>query len=228
MKNQWTNNKGIILIVGIFTFVLAIDLGMVYFYYKHVQNFLHTQPENIQADAGILFFGDYTEDQSDIGPDSKNRARTAIKLFKEGKIKKIICVGGYNYQKWKGKPHLMRQFLELNSIPASCIINDTISYNTITNWREALKIIEREKLTSIVAISSPLHVYRIYCMVDLRNMHFVSYTYSLRSINEFWQLFSDVHHEWVSHFLSFALKDDVRNKIVYSFGVVKHEIDKIL
>ncbi len=228
MKNQWTNNKGIILIVGIFTFVLAIDLGMVYFYYKHVQSFLHSQPENIQADAGVIFFGDYTEDNSDLGPDSKNRAKTAIKLFQEGKIKKIICVGGYNYQRWKGKPHFMRQFLVNNNIPISSIINDTLSYNTITNWREALKIIEREKMTSVVAISSPLHIYRISCMVDLSNIDFASYSYSLHSLNEFWRLFLDVHHEWMSHFLSFALKDDIRNKIVYSFGVVKQEIDKIL
>jgi vancomycin permeability regulator SanA len=228
MKNQWTNNKGIFLIVAIFTFVLAIDLGLVYLYYRHVQNFLQTQPEKMKADAGIIFFGDYTEDYSDLGPDSKNRAKTAIQLFQEGKIKKIICVGGYNYLSWKGKPHLMRQFLEHNRIPASCIINDTISYNTITNWREALKIIEQERLTSVVAISSPLHVYRISCMVELSNINFASYTYSLQGFNEYWQLFLNVHHEWVSHFMSFAIKDDIRNKIVYSFGVLKHEIDKIL
>jgi len=228
MKNQWTNNKGIILIVGIFTFVLAIDLGMVYFFYRHVENFLESQPEKIQADAGIIFFGDYTEDKTDLGPDSKNRARTAIRLFKEGKIKKIVCVGGYNYQRWSRKPHLMRQFLVKNKIPASFIINDTISYNTITNWREALKIIEREKLTSVIAISSPLHVYRISCMINLKNTKFASYDYSLNGFKEYWQLFLDVHHEWVSHFLSFALKDDVRNKIVYSYRTIMNEVNKIL
>lgn len=228
MKNQWTNNKGIILIIGIFIFVLAIDLGMVYFYYKHVQNFLHTQPKDIQADAGIIFFGDYTENGLALGPDSKNRARTAIKLYNEGKIKKIICIGGYNYKSWQGKPHYMRQFLEQSNIPKSQIINDSLSYNTITNWREALKIIDQEKLTSVVAISSPLHVYRISCMIDLENTKFASYNYSLNSISEFWQLFLDVHHEWVSHFLSFALKDDVRNKIVYSYRTIMHEMNKIL
>lgn len=227
MKNQWTNNRSIILIVGIFTFVFAIDLGMVYFFYRHVQNFLDDQPKNIQADAGVIFFGDYSEDKTDLGPDSKNRAITAIQLFKEGKIKKIICVGGYNFRSWQGEPHLMKQFLEQNNIPSSQVINDSLSYNTITNWQEALKIIKREKLTSVIAISSPLHVYRISCMAHLKNMGFASYDYSLHSFNEYWQLFLDVHHEWVSHFLSFTLKDDVRNKIVYAYGLVKLEIDKI-
>lgn len=228
MKNQWSNNKGIILIIGIFTFVLFIDLGMVYLYYRHVQNFLQDQPENIQADAGIIFFGDYTEDQSALGPDSRNRARKAIKLFNEKKIKKIICVGGYNYQKWRGKPHLMRQFLEINKVPTSCIINDSLSYNTITNLREALKIIEKEKITSVIAISSPLHVYRISCMKGTTNIDFASYRYSFQNANEYWQLFMDVHHEWVSHLLSFALKDEVRNKIVYTYGVITNEVKKIL
>jgi len=227
MKNQWTNNKGIVLIIGIFTFVLAIDLGMVFIYYQHVQDFLLDQPENTQADAGIIFFGDYTDDQTSLGPDSKNRAKTAIKLFEEGKVKKIICVGGYNLMEWKGKTHFMRQFLERNNIPKSCIIIDSLSFNTITNWREALKIIEHEKFDQVIAISSPLHIYRISCMIDSKNLDYASYTYSLHGINEYWQLFLDIHHEWVSHFLSFALKDDVRNKMVYSFNAIMNEIKKI-
>jgi vancomycin permeability regulator SanA len=227
MKQQWTNNKGLILIAGIFTFVLAIDLGMVYLYYEHVQDFLSEQPKNIKADAGVIFFGDYIENHTALGPDSKNRAHTAIQLFREGKINKIICVGGYNIQTWKGKPHLMRQFLEENNIPDSCIINDSLSYNTITNWREALKIIDREKFKQVVVISSPLHVYRISCMVNSKKLNFASYTYSLHNIKEYWQLFLDVHHEWMSHFLSFALKDDVRNNLVYSFRTVMNEVKKI-
>lgn len=228
MKNQWSNNKSIILIVGIFIFVFAIDISLVYLFHRHVRNFLESQPKSIEADAGIVFFGDYTENSLALGPASKNRAATAIKLFREGKIKKIICVGGYNYKNWSGKPHLMRQFLENNNIPKTSILNDSLSYNTITNWREALKIIKHHNIKSVVAISSPLHVYRISCMIDRQNINYKSYRYSFHNIKEYWQFFLDVHHEWLSHFLSFALKDDVRNKIVYTYSVLKSEFQKIL
>jgi uncharacterized SAM-binding protein YcdF (DUF218 family) len=228
MGKQWSNNKGIILIIGIFIFVLSIDIGMVYLYYRHVQNFITSQQDIKKADAGVVFFGDYLDDKITLGPDSKKRALTAVKLYEKGKINKIICVGGYEYSQWKGKHHSMSQFIIEQGVPKSCIIYDSLSYNTITNWREAQKIIEREKFNHVIAISSPLHVFRISLMVDMDNFNCASYQYSFNDFEEYWGFFLDVHHEWMSHFLNFALKDDVRNRMVYTYRVIRNAIKNIL
>jgi uncharacterized SAM-binding protein YcdF (DUF218 family) len=228
MGKQWSNNKSIILIIGIFVFVLSVDIGLVYLYYRHVQNFIINQQDIKKADAGIVFFGDYLDDKMTLGPDSKKRALTAVKLYRQGKINKIICVGGYEYSYWKGKPHSMSRFMIEQGVPKSSIIYDSLSYNTITNWREALKIINREKYKKVIAISSPLHVYRISNMVNRDSLSCASYQYSFHGFEEYWQFFLDVHHEWMSHFLNFALKDDVRNRLVYTYGVVSNAIKKIL
>ncbi len=219
MRKQWTNIRGFVLFAGIFLFILATDVVLVWQYYRYIERFIEAQPQTNQADAGIIFFGDYTKDGVAfgiaLGPDSKNRAQSAINLYKKGTIRNIICVGGYDIRNWKGKPHLMSSFLIENGIPPDVIIHDSLSFNTITNWREAKKIIERERFHKVIAISAPLHIYRISRMIDSSDVAYASYKYNPQSFSDYLQIVKDVHHEWVSFFLSFALKDDVRGRVVY-------------
>lgn len=228
MIKQWSNSKGFFLFTLIFLMVLTIDVLFVYFYYKHVENFISCQPVEKPADAGIVFFGDYLDDNSDIGPDSKKRAGSAIQLFKRGIIRKIICVGGYSGRYWKGKQHLMRNYLLKNGVPEDAILHDSLSYNTITNWREARKIIKSKNFDTVFAISAPLHVFRISRMIKSDSVMYCSYKYNPRRTKDYWQLFKDVHHEWMSHILSFVLKDEIRNRSVYFYRTINREIKNVL
>lgn len=227
MKQQWTNIKGVLLIILIFVFVVIIDLSLVFFYFNHVKGFLDEQSHLENADAAIVFFGDYTDDKK-LGPDSKNRANTAFGLFQQKKIKDIVCVGGYYYRQWHGKPHEMKNYLINLGVPENCIVFDSLSYNTITNWKEALKIIKHKQYNKIVAISAPLHIYRISCRIDAENIYYASYTYDLNSWNDYWVFYKDVHHEWVSRFLDLTLKDKVRNRLVYVFRTLMNEIKNVI
>lgn len=228
MFGDWSDIKGFVLFAAILIFVLVADVCCVSWYYNHIQNFLEEQPHPETADAGIIFFGDYLDKGTVLGPDSKNRALAAINLYKAKTIRHIIQVGGYDYRKWQGKPNLMSIFLKQNGIPANCITYDSLSYNTITNWEQAQNIIHQKRFDTLIAISAPLHIYRISHMIEEEGVYFASYQYDPNRFKDYWQIFVDTHHEWVSFFLSFALRDEVRNKVVYFVRTVMQEIKEVL
>lgn len=227
MRQYWSEIKAFLLLCAIFIFVFLIDITIVYFYYQHVDNFICSQPKNLKADAGILFFGDYVKDGSDIGPNSKNRANTVISLYKTGKINNIVCVGGYYFKDWQGKPHHMCNYLIKNGIPPNDIINDSLSFNTITNWREGKKIMVDKKYKSAIAVSDPLHIFRISLIIKDTNVYYASYQYNFMGIRDYWVFFKNVHHEFMSHLLSFIFHEKLRNKIVYNYRSLKITAKKI-
>ena len=227
MKQYWSEIKALILLGTIFIFVFIVDITIVYFYYRHVDNFVNSQPSNVQADAGILFFGDYLKDGIDIGPNSMNRANKAISLYKADKFNHIICVGGYYFKTWQGKPHHMYNYLVKNGIPPESILHDSLSFNTITNWYEGKKIMVNNSFNSAIAISDPLHIFRISLMIQDTNIYYTSYQYNFVGLRDYWVFFKDVHHEFTSHILSFLFHEKLRNKIVYVYRTVKLTAKKI-
>lgn len=228
MIKQWTNLKGFVFFSAIFLVVVVVDVAIVYTYYQYVEDFLSDQPHKFSADAGIVFFGDYQGQGTQLGKDSQLRAEAAITLYKQGMIRHIICVGGYEFHRWRGKPHPMKEYLLVNGIPENCIYYDSLSFNTITNWKEACKIIDRNNFHDVVAISAPLHTFRISRLIHSRKIYFHAYNHQPRQFTDYWQIFKDVHREWVSHFLSFVLKDRLRNRVVYLYRTLKYELEKVL
>jgi vancomycin permeability regulator SanA len=219
--------KGVILFTGIFLFVLILDIGAVCVYYFRAVSFIGSQPVNPCGDAAVVFFGDYIKNGSALGTDSKNRAGKAVALYSEKKIRKVICVGGYNYRYWRGKPHLMKDYLIEHQVPAIDILYDSASFNTITNWQEAQKIITRFNFDTVINISSPLHIYRISDMIDIPNIYYATYSYELESLHDYWVLYKDIHHEFLSRILNRILKDEIRNKIVLIYSFLENQFDKI-
>ncbi len=217
MKGKYTRTKKFRLIFIIVFSLMIIDFIGTSYYYHHVQDFVEGQKQEFKVDAAVLFFGDHNEEENDIGPDSKNRADVALDLFRDEKVKNIISVGGYAKDFSEGKPNYMRLYLEGQGVPDSLLFSDSLSFNTITNWREARKIIQRENFTSIVAVSAPLHIYRISGLLDFDTVYFYSYQYRLQTFNDYLRLYADVHHEWISYVLSALFKGELRNRVVFRY-----------
>jgi len=216
-KQKWTWWKKLRLAIIIFFSLMIIDFVAISLYYNHVKDFVEQQKPDFKADAAVLFFGDHNVDKNGLGPDSKNRANVAIQLFQNGNVENVISVGGYAKDFSEGKPNYMRLYLEGQGIPSNVLFSDSLSYNTITNWQEAEKIIQREDFTSIVAISAPLHIYRIAGMLDFDTVYYSSYNYRLQGFNDYHRLYNDVHHEWISHTLSAIFKGELRNEVVFRY-----------
>ncbi len=216
-KQKWTWRKNLRLAIILFVSLMILDFVAISLYYNHVKDFVEQQKPDFRVDAAVLFFGDHNEDKNGLGPDSKNRAEVAIQLFQNGKVKNIISVGGYAKDLSEGKPNYMKIYLLEHGVPDSLLFSDSLSYNTITNWQEAEKIIQRNNFTSIVAISAPLHIYRIAGMLDFNTVYYSSYNYRLQTFNDYHRLYNDVHHEWISHTLSAIFKGELRNEVVFRY-----------
>ena len=216
-KQKWARGWKLRFFVFLIAAMMIVDFVGISLYYHQVKTFVENQQKDFHADAAVLFFGDHNEDEDDIGPDSKNRADVALRLYREGKVKSIVSVGGYAKDLSDGKPNYMRLYLEKEGVPDSLLFSDSLSYNTITNWREAKKIIQRKNFTSIVAISAPLHIYRISGLLDFDTVYFCSYQYRLQTFNDYLRLYDDVHHEWISYTLSAIFKGELRNRVVFRY-----------
>jgi uncharacterized SAM-binding protein YcdF (DUF218 family) len=229
MKNKWTNKRALKLFAVIFVITAVADIIFAKIYYDKVQLFISSQQKNIKADAGIIFFGDATPDGKALGPDSKNRAETGIKLLNGNKIKTIICVGGNSREILKKPKNLMRNYLIKKGVPIKKIIYDSTSFNTITNWEAGKRILDDNGFSSAIIISAPLHIYRIAHTLDFegRKVYFASFSYRLNTIGDYVILLKDIHHEWISLTLNKVLNDKVRNKLVFIIRDIKHKIKNL-
>jgi len=207
-----------------FAIAIFVDLSCTYIFYKSVVSYTENLNDIGNADAGIIFYGDSDRDNKSIGPDSRNRAEVAIDLYHKNKIQNIIAIGGYNYKNRKTEQHFMKTFLIEQQIPQSIIYHDSISYNTITNWKEAKKIMQMQNFEKVIAISSPLHIYRIEKMIKDENVGYATYRYNLKGFDDYYRLYRAIHHEWKSYLLSFLFKEKLRNKISYTVRTTMGDI----
>ncbi len=199
----------------IFLSIFVIDIMAVFLYYYRVQGFISDQTFQLTADAGVVFFGDYDWSAYELGKDTKQRLKHTIHLYQSERINRIICIGGARAnRKFLGSKE-MRNYLTENGIDAEKILYDSLSYDTKTNWYEASKIIDRNQFTSIVIISSPLHVYRISKIIDRNNTYFSAYTYHHQTISDYFSTYTDIHHEWSAFLLSAILPERIYLKMVY-------------
>jgi uncharacterized SAM-binding protein YcdF (DUF218 family) len=230
VKTLALNIKGFIVFLLLFTIISVVDVLMVYHYFRKVNRFIENQPITPEADAGVVFFGDYIviNDQLQLGPDSKMRAFTALELYMHKRIQKIVCVGGYDYLKMKGKPHLMKEYFIEQGVPACHILYDSVSYNTITNWQQAEKIIKRENFKKLILVSAPFHLFRISKMVRDNQICFQSWSLEFNCIHDYWILYRTIHHEWMSNILSLVFRDQSRNRFVYLVRSIIHEFNNYL
>lgn len=227
MQRIQSEIKGFLLFLAIFLLVVLADILAVYVYYNQVVFFVSNQSEIQKGDAGIVFFGDYNDHLNSLGSDSKKRAYRAIELYRIKAISKVVCVGGYYYRFWKGKPHMMKKFLIENQVSPNDIIYDSTSYNTFTNWQEALKIINHCQFDTVIAVSSPLHIFRISSMIDRPHTCFATYSFHLQTLDDYWVLYRNIHHEFLSQILNRVLKDEIRNKISLIYGFISNQLDQV-
>lgn len=81
---------------------------------------------------------------------------------------------------------------------------------------------------SAIAISDPLHIYRISLMIKDTNVFYASYQYNFSGFRDYWVFFKDVHQEFLSFSMSFLFHDKLRNKMVLLYRKVMLTAKKIL
>ncbi len=129
------------------------------------------------AEIGVVLTGGLANDPesgrngSYIGNEA-DRMWQAVRLFKAGKIHKILISGGDNSKKvLKIENEVAKQFLLDFGIPDTCIIQETISRNTYENAVNTAQILkEKYRNPSIILITSAYHMPRALACFKKQNL----------------------------------------------------------
>ena len=208
------NKKILLWLILFFSLVIIADIAGVVRYYYFIENFFTNKIDEQTSDAALVFFGDFDFDEMQFGNDSKQRLEHTIQLYRTKKVKNIICVGGYRKsENFIGSAH-MRKYLINSGINPTHIFNDSTSFDTNSNLIEAEKIIVSKQFNEITLISSPLHVYRISQLTNMKGIHFNPYKYNNQTIGDYYNLFISIHHEWIAYLLPAILSKENYAKLI--------------
>ena len=93
-------------------------------------------------------------------PVFEERIKHAIKLYRQGKVSKILFTGGIGKGKQHAESEIARDYARKNGVNAIDILIENKSRSTKQNLAEAKKILLSNDLTSVILISDPLHMRR--------------------------------------------------------------------
>ncbi len=185
------------------TSLIVINILSVFVYWN-VSTSYSKYSFNNSFDCGIVFFHSVTK-QGALSEDSKERCNLAVKLYKNGSIKNIICVGGASLNKIGSK--MMKEYILSFDIHDSIIITDSLSYSSKTNLSEANKIILNKNYKSALIISSPSHIPRLRYITDKHlnktELGFITFDYDY----SFLDIYFDCNSEFIKWIYLLFLPD---------------------
>jgi vancomycin permeability regulator SanA len=216
IKTAHKKNLFKFLFISIAVIVLG-DIVASILYYNRIDNYLEKRQEVLDHDVGVVFFDDFGE-YSGLSVETLRRLRHAFKLFRNGAVKNIICVGGAREKKNLYGAKRMRKALMRMGVPEGNIFYDMYSYDSATNWQEAHRIILENNFKSVVIISSPLHVYRLANIVGGKGLKISLSPYNEKNnkgFHKFFPIWKYVHYEWVASLAKKVLPGGIYNQVIY-------------
>lgn len=117
--------------------------------------------------------------------DSADRLTDAIRLYKAGKVKKILFTGGSGLlfaNTYKEADLAKELFLGLG-VPEKDLIWENQSRNTYENAVETKKLLVEKKLESAILITSAFHMKRAAGCFQKQNIPFIAYPTDYRASN---------------------------------------------
>lgn len=172
-----------------------------------------------QADAVVILMGEVNDEFTDIGRQTIRRVNHGYELYRSGQVDKILCVGGSRPSRSFSGAALMKQRLVNKGVPASDIFLEPKSYDTRTNMQFASEIARQQGWTSVIIVSSPLHLYRIQRMPALGHwmeieIYLSGFRYEQAVPSITWiEKIRHAHYEWMSYAVN-ALPDHLYQKLV--------------
>ena len=97
-------------------------------------------------------------------PVFRERLNHAITLYREGYADTILLTGGYSPGNAQSDAAIAGLWLESQGIPAEAILLEERSTITQENLQYAKEIMEKEKLSTCILVSDPLHMKRSMMM----------------------------------------------------------------
>ncbi len=115
-----------------------------------------TSSENADA-AMVLGAAAYHMEPS---PVYRERILHGIKLYNDGRVKKLLFAGGFGKGAEYSEGEVGRRFAVNQGVPPSDIIVETSSTSTVENIAFSRPVLEAHAIRSILLVSDPLHMHR--------------------------------------------------------------------
>ena len=142
-------------LIRIFTIVLAtavVCVAIIYFSIPMADTKLN------QFDV-ILVLGNPARNDGSIGLLAKSRVLEGIRQYRAGVAPRLLLSGGAVANQFV-EAQVMLQFAESQGVPASALLAEGQSRNTIQNAYYSYKIMQAHGWTSALVVSSPTHLRR--------------------------------------------------------------------
>jgi uncharacterized SAM-binding protein YcdF (DUF218 family) len=107
----------------------------------------------------ILVLGNPALPNGSIAPVAKSRVLEGIRQYRAGVAPRLLMTGGAVANRFV-EGQVMLQFAESQGVPASALLAETQSRNTIQNAYYSYKIMQGHGWTSALVVSSPTHLRR--------------------------------------------------------------------
>jgi len=173
------NHQRLAYIGIVLSVVFGLDLMSACLWYQSIWRD-NQKPSRVEVEVAVVFYGDTIKGHS-IGSDTKRRLNHVLFLFEQQKVQNIICVGGSKISSnFKGS-NMMKKYLVKRGIPEHVVWADQSSYDTSSNWQEALKIMKANGWKEALAVSSAVHLKRIMKMIDLTKRKVIPSSYSYQT-----------------------------------------------
>jgi len=194
------------------------------FLYVWYGNSVNGQFEGInpgRAGCAIVFFHDFTEDWR-LNEETIRRCRHALNLFLRHRVSVLICSGGNRPREGKSGAKLMVEWLVEHGVPRNALHIEMNSCETLGNIRNSLRITRALGYSSVLFVSSALHLYRMKLLLPKKaaprgiTALFAPYPYEgiLPELGLL-SLFRETHYEWVSLGLYLCLPRSLYKQIIY-------------
>jgi uncharacterized SAM-binding protein YcdF (DUF218 family) len=142
-------------ILRIFAIVLATAIACTSVIYFSIPM---QDTQQAQFDV-ILVLGNPAKDDGSIAPVAESRVMEAIRQYRAGVAPRMLMTGGAVRNRFV-EAQVMLQFARSQGVPASALLAEGESRNTIQNAYYSYKIMQAHNWTSALVVTSPSHVRR--------------------------------------------------------------------
>lgn len=179
--------------------ILAVDQLTVWAYGSYANEVYGVMPSSA-ADAAVVLFSAFDADGS-LDAETHRRLEHGISLLRRSMVREILCSGGAGADGRRQGAKAMAAYLRERGIFPGNIHAEWTSFDTSTNVEQSLAFARRQGWTSLVFVSSPVHLPRVrfFAPNAPTRLQFSAYTASGVASQGGWsELNLQAHHEWVA------------------------------
>ncbi len=114
---------------------------------------------NASADAAVIL-GNLVYADGNMSKGLEQRVLCGLKLYEEGRVKKIIVSGGVSSGCKCNEGDKMKAYLVKNDVPDSAIVVDNFGKNTRATAANTFKFKDSLHINSVIAVSQYYHISR--------------------------------------------------------------------